>query len=211
MNKIKNIIQKTKNLPYFTLDDLSCLEKNHHYLKVLLSRYYKKGDIKKLKKGIYVNLEYIDKIKKNNLFSDYLEFISNVIYPSSYLSLDYVLYEYNIITEIPQNYTLVSINKTSNISNDFGNFIYHKIKDNLFCGFDLIKKNNFNILKATKVKALFDFLYFRKNILNDITQIEELRLNLESFTKKEKKEIEEYIILAKNKKMIKIFKTLWKI
>ena len=74
----------------------------------------------------------------------------------------------------------VGKNKTARFSNRFGRFFYHKIKDPLFCGFDIGKDGNFTILEATKVKALFDFLYIRKTFLVDEKAIEELRLNIEN-------------------------------
>ena len=95
-------------------------------------------------------------MKAKNLFSPYLEFISEKIYEPSYLSLDYILSENEILTEMPKNFTLISTNKTKILTNSFGNFIYHKIKNKLFIGFKTEKIDNFFISKATKSKALFE-------------------------------------------------------
>jgi len=138
--KIEKIFALTKKLPYFDLDILSSVEPNKTYLKILFSRYEKKNRVSRLKKGMYVMKDYLDEVEKRNLFSFYSEFVANILYQPSYLSLDYVLYQYNLLTEIPKNFTSVTTNKTASFSNAIGNFFYHKIKNNLFCGFLILKE-----------------------------------------------------------------------
>lgn len=206
--KINKIMSLVRSLPYFTIDDISTVENNKTYLKILFYRYKKAGKIIGLKKGMYVSAEYINKLKIQGLFSSYLEFISNILYSPSYISLDYILYMYNILTEIPVNFTCVSRNKTTAFSSEFGNFFYHKIKDKLFCGFEIIKEGKLIIYKATKAKALFDYLYFRKNFLNNNESIEELRLNMDNFNKKDITEFKKYLKIDNSKKMKDIFNLL---
>ncbi|MBU0722786.1 hypothetical protein KJ973_03520 [Patescibacteria group bacterium] len=204
--KIDKIITLAEQLPYFGFDDLIPIEKNKTYLAILLSRYTKRGKLIRLKKGLYVAKKYIDETQKTNSFSVYLEFIANILYQPSYLSLDYILYFHNILTELPVNFTLVvSAKKTIVFSNELGNFYYHKIKDELFCGFKIIEENNLTILKATKAKALFDFLYFRKNVLINKKTTQELRLNMDNFTKNDLKEFKKYLKIEGSKKMKQIY------
>lgn len=207
-SKISAIFSVAKKLPIFSLDDLASLETNKTYLKILLSRYKKSGKVLRLKKGIYVAKEYTDELEKSGRISDYLEFLSGTLYPSSYLSLDYILYENNLLSEIPRNFTSVTKNKTANFSNKLGSFFYHKIKDSLFCGFEIVKKSGFTILRASKTKALFDFLYLRKNFLTGKRAFKELRINTESLTKKDLKELEKYVKKEGSKKMAEIFNYL---
>ncbi len=211
--KTKIIFKYLKNLAYFSIGDAMPVEKNKTYLTIIFSRYAKSGKIIRLKKGLYTTQEYVDEIQKKGIYPYYLEFLSNILYPSAYLSLEYVLSQYNMITEFTTNFTSVSINKTKVFSNKLGKFFYHKIKKELFSGFEIYKEGNFTILKATKPKALFDFLYFRKNILLDENSIEELRLNLVNLTKKDIKELEEYIHIENSRKMKVVFNhilKLWK-
>jgi hypothetical protein len=130
------------------------------------------------------------------------------MYPPSYLSLDYVLHEHNMLTEIPQNMTSVGLRKTDHFSNGLGNFIYHKIKEELYLGFKVVKKGDFSILKATKAKALFDFLYLRKRLLVDKRAVEELRLNLDEFTENDFKELEGYVETERSLRMKEILNWL---
>jgi len=62
----------------------------------------------------------IKELKYSSKFNNYLEFIAtNVIYEPSYLSLEYVLFENNILTENVYNFTLVTTKKTSKFKNEF--------------------------------------------------------------------------------------------
>jgi len=203
--KIERIFALIKKLPYFDLNTLSSIEPNKTYLKILLSRYEKKDRVIRLKRGMYVIKDYLDEIEKKNLFSFYSEFLANILYQPSYLSLDYVLYEHNLLTEVPKNFTSVTINKTASFSNALGNFFYHKIKNNLFCGFLILKEGDFTVFKAKKAKALFDFLYLRKNEIIDKESIEELRLNFGNLSKNELKEFGKYVKLEGSKKMKEIY------
>ena len=194
-----------KTLPYFTFDDLAGVEKDRHYLKVLFSRYGKAGKLVRLKKGIYVKKEYLDDLRNKNAYPAYLEFLASILYTPSYLSLEYILAKHSLLTEEVVSFTCVSRNKTSRFSNQFGNYLYHKIKDLLFIGFKVIKLNGLIIFQATKAKALFDYLYFRKNLLVNKQSVEELRLNLENLKHNDLNELKKYIALEGSKKMKQIY------
>ncbi|MCL5987100.1 MAG: hypothetical protein M1371_11160 [Actinobacteria bacterium] len=207
---IGRIISLVEKLPYFSFADLTPIEKEKTYLKILFSRYEKSNKLFRLKKGFYTTKEYVDQSQKNNTFSLYLEFLANILYQPSYLSLDYILYQHNLLTEIPVNFTSITAKKTARFSNRFGNFFYHKVKKDLFCGFEIIKESGFTILKATKAKALFDFIYLRKNLLINEETVEELRLNLDNFETSNIQEFEKYLRIEGSRKMKEIFNWLWK-
>lgn len=195
-------------MPCFTLNDLAGLETDKTYLKILLGRYAKAGKIIRLKKGLYVVKDYIDNLEKKGYFSHYLNFLSGVLCEPSYLSLEYVLYRHNLLTDVPFSFTAVTKNKTAVFSNKFGKFFYYKIKDSLFCGFELVKEGEFSFLKATKAKALFDFLYLRKNILPVKEAVKELRLNVENLNRADIKELKKYVAMEGSKKMAEIISNL---
>lgn len=207
--KIETIFSAVKTLPYFNLDDLASLEKNKVYLKILLSRYNNSGKAIRLKKGVYVAKNYIDWLEKSGGISAYPEFLAGVLYSPSYLSLDYILYKHNILTEMPVNFTAVTKKKTASFSNNFGNFFYHKIKDKLFSGYETKKEGDFVIFRASKAKALFDWLYLRKNSIANKEAAKELRLNLLSFSAEDKKELAKYVNMEGSKKMKEIYHYLF--
>ena len=72
-------------------------------------------------------------------------------------------------------------------------------------GFKTVKSGEFLVRKATKAKALFDFLYLRKNLLGSKDEINELRLNLEELSLKDRKELRGYIDLEGSKKIKEIY------
>lgn len=204
----KRILKLTEALPLFGAADLAPIGEKREYLNIILSRYVKRGTMLHLRKNLYVTKSYLDNAERRGIFSSYVEFTANKLYPPSYLSLDYVLHEHNMLTEIPQNMTSVGLRKTDHFSNNLGNFIYHKIKEELYLGFKVVKKGDFSILKATKAKALFDFLYLRKRLLVDKRAVEELRLNLDEFTENDFKELEGYVETERSPRMKEILNWL---
>ncbi len=206
--RTKKILKLAGTLPFFGAGDLAPIGEKRTYLNIILSRYAKRGTMLHLRKNLYVTKAYLDNAEKKGTYSEYVEFIANKLYSPSYLSLDYVLHEHNMLTEIPRSMTSVGLRKTDSFSNELGTFIYHKIKEKLFTGFNVVKKGNFSILKATKAKALFDFLYFRKRLLIDKLAMEELRLNLDEFTKDDFKELETYVEKEGSPRMKEIFNWL---
>ncbi|MCX5813950.1 MAG: hypothetical protein NT178_15595 [Proteobacteria bacterium] len=206
--RTKRILKLAGTLPSFGAADLAPIGEKPAYMNIILSRYAKRGAMLHLRKNLYVTKIYLDNAQRKGIFSDYVEFIANRLYLPSYLSLDYVLHEHNMLTEIPRNITSVGLRKTDHFTNDLGNFIYHKIKEELFLGFNVVKKGDFSILKATKAKALFDFLYFRKRLLTDKRAVEELRLNLDEFKENDFKEFIGYVEMEGSPKMKEIFNWL---
>lgn len=194
-----------RTLPYFTFDDLVGVEKNRDYLKILFSRYAKAGKLIRLKKGVYVTKEYLDSIRSKNAYPAYLEFLAAIIYSTSYLSLEYILSKHSLLTEEVVNFTAITKHKTARFTNQLGTYLYHKIKDRLFAGFRPTTISSLIIFKATKAKALFDYIYLRKNILVNSESIKELRLNLENLNKKEWNELKEYVNLEDSPKMKQIY------
>lgn len=209
-SRISRIFAAVRALPYFSLDDLASLETDKTYLKILFSRYQKSGRVVRLKKGLYVTKDYLDQTEKAGRLTAYAEFLANLLVPASYLSLDYVLYENHLLTEIPTHYTSVTAGKTNAFRNQLGHFYYHKIKDGLFTGFGIEKRAFFDVFRATKAKALFDYLYFRKNQLPNQKAVKALRLNLDTISSKDQQNLENYVSLEKSPKMGLIYSWLFK-
>lgn len=210
ISKSGRIIRVAGRLPVFTLDDLASIESDKHYLRILLSRYVKSGMVRRLKKGLYVTKEYVDAVEKSGRVGAYAEFLSAVLYTPSYLSLEYVMHQHGLITESPVVVTAVARKKTASFSTPFGAYRYHTIKPALFTGFTSRRDGDYLIFRATAAKALFDFLYFRKNHLANADAIGELRINLGALQENDKQELRRYIDLEGSARMKSIFTTLWK-
>ncbi len=213
MPKVKNnysqiILEAINSLPYFRIEDLMPVCKDRGYLKQFLYRGKQSGKIVSLKRGVYVSVEYLELLNQKGGRNDYYEFVANNIYQPSYLSGEYVMQKYGLLSESVNSFVSISSNKTKKFLNDFGIFKYHHLKDELFCGFKNETKNGFIIAEATLAKSVFDFLYLRKYILNSLEQVKALRLNLENIKKKDLDELKKYINKEKSKKMKLIYNYL---
>ncbi|MCX6719078.1 MAG: hypothetical protein NTZ38_01740 [Candidatus Taylorbacteria bacterium] len=208
--RIGKILEVAKKLPAFTMDNLASIETDRKYLKILLFRHIKSGNVIHLKRGMYVARDYLDGVERSGRTSVYAEFLAGVLRKSSYLSLEHVLYRHGIITELPATVTLVTRKKTASFITPFGTYQYHSIKPTLFTGFTSKRDGDYLIFRASLVKALFDFLYFRKDHLTSEEIIKELRLNLEMFSESDKMELARYVRLEGSTRMNNIIKTLWK-
>ena len=197
-----------EKLPYFSIENLLVTGIDSHYLKVLLYRQVKTRRVVRLKRGLYVSSRYLDEAKASGKISNFLEFLACAIYQPAYLSGEYVLYRHNMLTDVPQNFTLMTLSKTARFSNMLGNFIYHSTHKRLFKGFMSAREGELVISKATKAKALFDFLYVRKNIIGNRKEFDALRLNLEVLSARDKKELKTYIALEGSPKMKQLYSFL---
>lgn len=206
----KKIAEAVAIMPFFRIENLTTICDDKRYLKILLSRMYEKGSLLRIKRGLYVSAAYLNDIRIKGKSNDYFEYLACQIYEPSYLSSEYVLSGFGVLPESVQGFSLVSLKKTNVIKNNFGAFFYRTIKEKLFTGYEIESRAGFLIRRASLAKALFDFLYFRKNILVDSLSVKELRLNFDSFKKKDWREFEKYIKLEKSKKMLEISKSLHK-
>jgi predicted transcriptional regulator of viral defense system len=200
-------LDKIEGLKYFDTNSIlvySDVKKKAH----LNSRMYemnKSGKIMRLKKGIYTSDSKVGNDENN------LRVIATSLKKPSYLSLEYVLRMYNVLTEATYGYTLVTTKFRSTIQNDLGSFRYYQIKPTLFTGYEIVEFENSEYYIASKAKALFDWLYYRKNNIpkdNLINLVEDLRLNLHAYTKKDFKELLGYTKLIKSKRLFNIISNI---
>jgi predicted transcriptional regulator of viral defense system len=200
-SKPKDILLRLARMPYFTIGGLTVFDLKSAYLRVFLSRLEKRGEIVRLKRGFYTSRAYCDAVKTKGKWAQYLEFIAAKLYTPAYLSLDYVLYRHNLLTEMPVNFTLVTANKTAVYKNALGLFSYHKVKKPLFSGYKTTVEGGFPVCRASKAKALFDFIYLRRKLLAGPGAFKALRLNLELLTKADLTEFRKYAAISKTAKM----------
>jgi predicted transcriptional regulator of viral defense system len=171
---------------------LSLFNISHNTGKSLLSAYTQKGFFIKLKNGFYIT-----KSPQPNDFE-----IANKIYMPSYVSFETALSYHNVLPEIVYSITSATTKASRNyvILNKY--FTYHKIKKELFFGYDAITIGGQTIWMADKEKALLDYLYFvtmKKKPENDRLYLKEMS------TSKIKKYLKQYnnpLLEAKIKKLL---------
>lgn len=188
--KVANL-KKLSGLYFFTKETLRQIEPSDQRLNFNLKYWLKAGTIIQLKKGVYVLKERWEK-EPNKKF--YLEYLANKLYEPSYLSLEYVMNKYSLLTEAVYSLTSITPRSTKSFTNKLGAFNYYSLSPNLFFDFEIKKYFSAFVLIAKKPKAVFDFLYLRflkKTPINPKT-IDELRINWENISRAEFQKIAKY-------------------
>ncbi len=159
--------RELQSIPFFSVQDIKKIRgKVYHHRLV---EWQKKGLVERIANGVYKFADVdLDELK--------LFFIANKIYSPSYISLETALAFYNFIPESSYNFTSVTTRKTSYFNTKYGKFFYRKIKNSLFFGYNLQKKDNFYFKIAEPEKAIIDFLYFHSELTDEV-KISEVRFN----------------------------------
>lgn len=151
---------KIEELPCFETKELRLVLDVDFTSSMLVNfkNWIKKGYLIMLRRGLYVLTEAKDK-------TDTMVFATK-IYSPSYVSLETALSFYGIIPEAVFTITSVATRKTKEFKTPIGNFSYQKIKREAFGGFETKKQDNISFNLALPEKALVDFFYLNRNLLN---------------------------------------------
>ncbi|MBU0579151.1 hypothetical protein KJ628_04250 [Patescibacteria group bacterium] len=194
--------------PYLTKRELALLwNKRGKNLDNKVQTLLGKGELISLKNGLYVTKTYLQRQLGNIA---YVEFIANILYYPSYLSLEYVLQKENIIPEAIYDFTSITNKTTRRYQNKLGSFSYRSLKPELFIGYREIGFNGSHMIKiATKTKALFDWLYLKTFTISLSQELKfDLRINWELFDKNDVIEFGQYAAVSQVKKMNQIYKII---
>jgi hypothetical protein len=206
-----SLLQHFEEIPYFTIEGFRQASgaDSPEQTRILLYRWAKAGHVIPLKKGVYMTKRFYERHRGDPLFS---ATVSAILVPQSYLSLEYVLQQNNILTEITYPVTCITIKNTRKIENSIGFFWYRNIKRELYKGFSLGTYFGMRFAIASAAKALFDYLYlrplppaFRKP---NIDLASELRLNLDDLTEEVHLEFSNHVDESDSRKMRDILKNL---
>lgn len=183
-----------KRVPYEEFDYQVLLDSLKDYKKPRdkISDLLEKGDIIRVKKGLYV---FGDDYRRGPIS---LEILANLIYGPSYISREYALSHYGLIPEAVYLVTSMTLGKNKTFETSLGNFDYRSLnKERYAIGVTLEKiDEKRTALFATQEKALADLLYLTPKIetVQDMREhlTENLRIDdLKGFNKKLMKEIAE--------------------
>lgn len=202
--KLQELKKKTEKILLLNKPILRRLETNESSLNANIKYWIKSGELVVVKKGIYALRDSYEKESRKDL---YLEYISNQLIQPSYISMEYVLSKYQLMSEPVNAITSITIKTTREIINPLGAFRYYSISQNLFNGYKIKYFLNSPIWEANKSKAMFDFLYVRflRNKPVNKQSIEELRLNWENFSKQDFLKAVSYVPLSKSKRIKSVF------
>jgi len=152
--------KKTEELPYFETKELRLIlgADFTNTTLVNLKNWMNKGYVTMIRRGLYVLSETKDR-------TDTMVFATK-IYSPSYISMEMALGFYGIIPEAVFTVTSVTTRKTKKFKTPLGNFSYQKIKKAAFGGFETKKQGGISFNLALPEKALVDFFYLNRNVLN---------------------------------------------
>ena len=171
--KFNDFIKIYKDSPFIDSSSFSLYD-NPEHLRRQVRDWTKKGYLLPLKKGLYIFSQDYRKLQPSVLF------VANFLVVPSYVSLEYVLREYNIIPEKVTVFTSITTKKTNVFENCLGRFEYRSVKENLFFGFKKQTYQNQKIFIASPEKALLDYFYLNPNCGGEFSYFESMRLqNLE--------------------------------
>jgi len=157
---IEEVKQKIDSSPYLTRKNLELLlGSNRRTSDDRIKSLIKSGVLIRLKNGFYISKSYLDRDREPEKYREYL---ANILYRPSYISLKYALSAYGLIPESVYNITSVTLSKTKTFDNYLGVFIYRKVKNELFDGYTTVPCKNLAVSFASKAKCLFDFIYLAK-------------------------------------------------
>jgi predicted transcriptional regulator of viral defense system len=191
MKSSKNLLEQLKPLPYFTKNTISQLGEQlgvePSTVDTYISRFLKHRDIFRLKNGLYISADFLEKNRDDASYGYYL---ANVLRTPSYISSWAALQYYNLATESIRAVTCVTTKVTRDYQTKAGNFSYQTMNKNLFTGFTLVH-GRFDFFIATPSKALFDMLYFKTRQFRGLREedivplVEDLRIDIEEMSKEE--------------------------
>ena len=202
-----SILIPFERLPYFTIKGFLQLAgeeiSSDAHARTALYRWIKAGYLIPLKRGAYMHHRFYERHRQDPTFS---LLVSAIVLPQSYLSLEFVLQQYSILTEVTFPITAVTPKNTRVVVNPLGTFVYRHIQPGLYRGFSISEAYGVPYAQASLAKALFDYLYFRPlpAYFGSFSLAEELRLNLDELTSADRDEFTSYVITSGKVKMRRI-------
>lgn len=153
--------EKMRDFPYFETKELKVVLGDDFTSTALynLKNWVKKGSVLMLRRGFYCLASAAKKETEMIAFSTKL-------YAPSYVSMESALSFYGIIPEAVFTATSVTTRKTKRFKTPVGNFQYRKIKKQAFGGFETRSEKGISFNLALPEKAVVDFLYLNRNILD---------------------------------------------
>ncbi len=155
--------------------------KNYSKPRDKITRFLHSGDIVRIKKGLYC----FGKVFRRELISR--EYLANLIYGPSYVSLDYALSYHGLITERVETVTSVTTRRSREFHTPFGHYSYRTLSERRYAVeivLETVGKTQFLI--ASPEKALIDKIWSDKRFsgrrLSDYEEYlrDDLRIGSES-------------------------------
>lgn len=144
-------------------------DRSNDALKSVLKRSEHKGDIMRIKNGLYLMGKEYQKYSLSS-FS-----VAGLMINPSYISLESALSYYQLIPEAVYTTTSVTLARTQKDNNDFGHFTFQHLRlkffNHSFYQITLDSANKF--LMASPLKAIVDLTYLNNKYYESLRDLEE--------------------------------------
>ena len=166
-----DIVSIRKLIPFDVFDYTVLVSALSDYSKARdkITKLLDSGNIVRIKKGLYC---FAETLRKHALSREYL---ANLIYGPSYVSLEYAMAYHGLIPERVNIVTSVTTRRSRDFDTPFGRFSYRRMTENRYnCAADLAESAGISFLMATPEKALTDKVWTDKRLTNpSVSEIEE--------------------------------------
>ena len=142
---------RTAGLTVFTPQDVLHLSGSTEVsVRFLLTRAVKRGDCLKLRRGVYTLAEFLPTEME----------LANALYRPSYISFAFALSYYQLIPETVYTIASATTRTTATFAALEKQFVYHRLKPQVFTGYQMALIQQRRVAIADPEKALVDALYF---------------------------------------------------
>ena len=184
----------------FTLKIFNSLfqHKSEQARKALLKRACQKGDLIRIRNGLYL----VGHDKRRFGFSPYT--LANLMVTPSYISLESALSHYGLIPERVEVATSVTTGRPLTHSSPIGDFSFSHLKSSFFnFGFYQQKEGELSHLIATPLKALIDYIVIRRKHYQCVNDMEgDIRLDWEELV-----DYKEFVNIRSLSRMLEVYKS----
>jgi hypothetical protein len=167
---------KTDVLPLSLLSSILD-SKSDNAKRSFLKRACQKGDLIRIRKGLYL----IGNQRRKEHYNSFV--IANYMVEPSYISLESALSFYGLIPEAVYTTTSVTTKKSLEVQTPVGHYSFSYLKTAYFnFGLYQIRDGERKYLIATPLKALMDYIVLKKKEYRTVGELEDdLRFNFDEF------------------------------
>ena len=195
--QIRDLLLQNQWLPNILTDTdlINLIKGSEHRRYGLIKRALAKGDLIKIRRGLYALGEPFRRSGIHNFE------MAQKIYGPSYISFESALSHWGLIPEAVYTITSGCHQRSKDFDTPFGRFSYVRIPyQPLYTQVLRERKNSTIYFVATPLRALCDYIYASSKDLWDLTSLEK-SLRLEEVPKVNRKQFNELKCFFKNKKI----------
>ena len=150
--KFEDLVSRFAQIPCFDLEmmDAGTSVARFHALR----RWEEAGKIWKLRRGLYTLSEIWRKKPVSALG------LAGYIQRSTYISMARALSFFGLVPDVAYSTTCVTLHRPAEFTNHFGQFVYRKIRRDLFNGFFRMDVGGESFFMALPEKAIVDYWWF---------------------------------------------------